>query len=79
MKRLTVLLLQLLLAASMQADVLVLKNGDVVIGTLQSQGDAGYRVQRGKANPAFPLDTVALVFTNATRADAEVNLPAWGP
>ncbi|MEQ2007124.1 MAG: hypothetical protein ABMA26_10020 [Limisphaerales bacterium] len=81
MYRVAIFLLGLLLhTISLQADVLVLKEGQVLFGTVHPESPAGFKYQLGATNFTYPSDKVSLVSRKPARTepDGEIGLPSWG-
>lgn len=61
-------------------DVLILRGGQVIFGTIQSQGADGYKFQRGTSTFSYPHATVTFSYQARTKGglSAAASLPSWG-
>ena len=61
-------------------DMLILRGGTVVFGTIQSQGAEGYKFQRGTSTYSYPSAIVTLSYQARPKggADESPGLPTWG-
>ncbi len=81
MRGLAVSLLVLVLTGNPAlGDVLILRGGQVIFGTIQSQSAEGYKFQRGASTFSYPHATVTLSHQQRPKgaSSAEASLPAWG-
>jgi len=61
-------------------DMLILRGGQVIFGTIQSQGSDGYKFQRGTSTFSYPNGTVTLSYQARPKggASSSITLPTWG-
>ena len=61
-------------------DVLILRGGQVIFGTIQSQGADGYKFQRGTSTFSYPHATVTFSYQARPKdgLSAAASLPSWG-
>jgi hypothetical protein len=72
--------LALPLAQSAHADILILRDGKVFVGSIKSHGADGYKFERGATTVTYPNSVIVQSFQSRPKAEgaAEVVLPSWG-